>query len=232
MITTVHSPSSSNEDSPRLVPCPASVPQGSPARKPAIDVARIERAVREILLAVGESPDRDGLRETPARVARSYVELFGGLHESAGDHLGRVFQQEHDEFVLVRDIPVVSMCEHHLLPFMGRAHVAYLPRHGQVVGLSKLGRAVEVFARRPQVQERLTNQVADAVMDHLRADGAAVIVEAEHLCMKVRGVKHHGSTTMTVATRGCFRDDPLKRAEVMAAMRHRGGALGVSETLS
>ena len=180
-----------------------------------VDLARIERAVREILLAIGEDPDRDGLLDTPRRVARAYREIFGGLREDPGVHLSRVFQQEHDDVIIVRDIEFHSVCEHHLLPFFGKAHIAYLPGDGQVVGLSKLARTVDVFARRPQVQERLTNQVADALVEHLNPRGVAVIVEAEHLCMKMRGVRKGCSTMITSTLRGDFREDVSLGTEVL-----------------
>ncbi len=183
------------------------------------DMPRIQRAVREILLAVGEDPDRDGLKDTPRRVAKAYAELFGGLAEDPARHLSRVFDQACDEIIALRDIDFHSMCEHHLLPFMGKAHVAYLPRNGKVVGLSKLARTVEVFARRPQVQERLTNQVADALMSHLDAEGVAVILEAQHMCMKMRGVSKAHSVMVTSALRGVFKDNAASRHEVMQLLR-------------
>lgn len=180
-----------------------------------IDFERIERAVREILVAVGEDADRDGLAETPRRVARSYAELFRGLRESAATHLARVFEERHGDVILLRDIEFHSLCEHHLLPFSGKAHIAYLPRHGQVVGLSKLARTVDVFARRPQVQERLTNQIADAIEEHLQAKAVAVLIEAEHFCMKMRGVNKSSSVMLTSTLRGAFREDRAQGAEVM-----------------
>src|ERR1700677_4436139 len=181
----------------------------------AIDTARIERAVREILLAVGENPDREGLAETPGRVARSYAELLSGLFEDPRLHLRTVFKERYDEVVLLRDIEFHSLCEHHLLPFTGRAHVAYLP-DGKVVGLSKLARLVDGFARRPQVQERLTTQIADAIMEELNPIGAACVVEAVHTCMTIRGVKKPGSVMVTSALRGIFKDSPTSRAEVLS----------------
>jgi GTP cyclohydrolase I len=191
-----------------------------PARNPtpAIDVARIERAVREILLAVGEDPDRDGLADTPKRVARSYRELFGGLTEDPATHLHRTFKQEHDEVIILRDIDFTSLCEHHLLPFFGKAHIAYLPTGGRVVGLSKLARTLDVFSRRPQVQERLTDQVADAIVEHLDPEGVAVVIEAQHMCMKMRGVKKACSTMQTFATRGSFKSNRMIGAEIIALM--------------
>lgn len=201
----------------RIEDAPARLRQEPPAR-PAIDFQRIERAVHEILLAVGEDPGRDGLEETPRRVARAYAELFRGLRESPAPHLSRVFEQEHDDVILVRDIEFYSLCEHHLLPFTGRAHVAYLPGNGQVVGLSKLARTVDVFARRPQVQERLTNQIADALDDHLKPRGVAVVIEAEHFCMKMRGVNKSSSVMVTSTLRGAFRDDRAQGAEVLNLM--------------
>jgi len=190
----------------------------APIAPPPIDLARIERAVSEILLAVGEDPQRDGLAETPRRVARSYAELFRGLRESPATHLSRVFDQEHDDVIILRDIEFFSLCEHHLLPFTGKAHIAYLPADGQVVGLSKLARTVEVFARRPQVQERLTNQIADALAVHLRPRGVAIAIEAEHFCMKMRGVNKSSSVMVTSTLRGVFRDDRARGAEVLNLM--------------
>lgn len=185
---------------------------------PTIDLERIERAVHEILLAIGEDPERDGLAQTPRRVARSYAELFRGLRESPAPHLSRVFQQEHDDVILVRDIEFFSLCEHHLLPFTGKVHIAYWPGNGQVVGLSKLARTVEVFARRPQVQERLTNQIGDALDDLLNPRGVAVLMEAEHFCMKMRGVNKSSSVMVTSTVRGAFRDDRAQGAEVLNLM--------------
>jgi GTP cyclohydrolase I len=179
-----------------------------------VDLARIERAVREILLAVGESPDREGLRETPARVARMYAELFSGLHEEPREHLRKFFTEKYDEIVLVRDIAFNSICEHHLMPFMGKAHIAYLP-DGRMIGLSKLARVVEGVARRPQVQERMTEQVADLLMQELQARGVAVVLEAVHTCMTVRGVRKPGSVCVTSAMKGAFRKNPSTRAEIM-----------------
>ena len=160
-------------------------------RTAGVDVPRIERAVREILAAIGDDPDREGVADTPNRVARAYGELFAGLNEDAGEHLARQFDQEQagDDVVLLRNIQFTSMCEHHLLPFTGRAHVAYLPDHGKVTGLSKLARTVDVFARRPQLQERLTAQIAEALQEHLDPRGVAVMIEAEHSCLKLRGGK-------------------------------------------
>ncbi|NBB95221.1 MAG: GTP cyclohydrolase I FolE [Planctomycetes bacterium] len=185
-----------------------------------IDEARIERAVREILLAVGEDPFRQGLVGTPQRVARAYTELLGGLHESPEEHLARTFDEVHDELVLVRDIDFHSLCEHHLLPFGGRVHIAYLPNGGGVVGLSKLARTVHVFARRPQIQERMTQQIADALVEHLRPRGVVVMVEARHTCMQMRGVRSDGSM-VTVTTRGLYRDDLHAREGVLSLMRDR-----------
>jgi GTP cyclohydrolase I len=182
------------------------------------DLPRLEEAVREMLLALGEDPGRDGLVDTPRRVARSMAEMTGGLWEDPAQHLGRVFQQQHDDLVLVRGIRFNSLCEHHLLPFHGSAHVAYLPGEGHVVGLSKLARTVSVYARRPQVQERMTNQIAEAIAQHLQPRGIAVLLEAEHMCMSVRGVECHGSNTVTTALRGQLRDDQALREEVMRLM--------------
>ena len=188
---------------------------GEQHKKGEIDSARIERAVREILLAVGEDPDREGLLKTPSRVARAYGELMAGLHDNPRRHLKTVFHERYDEVVLLRDIQFHSLCEHHLLPFTGRAHVAYLP-DGKVVGLSKLARLVEGYARRPQVQERLTTQIADALMDELNPIGAACVIEAVHTCMTIRGAKKHGSTMVTSALRGIFKENAASRAEILA----------------
>ena len=184
-----------------------------------IDQERIRHAVREILLAVGEDPDREGLRETPDRVARMYVELFGGLHRSPAEHLQRCFTQEYDEIVLVKEISFASLCEHHLLPFIGTAHVGYLP-DGKIVGLSKLPRVVDEVARRPQVQERMTEEIADLVMQELDARGVAVVVEAMHTCMAIRGVKKSNSICITSAMRGRFKENQSTRAEVLSLIRN------------
>lgn len=183
-------------------------------RNDGVDLKAIESAVRVILDAVGEDPDREGLLETPARVARMYAEMFAGLHSDPGRHLAKVFTEEYDEIVLVRDISFCSMCEHHLLPFSGHAHIAYLPS-GKVAGLSKLARVVEEVARRPQVQERMTHTIANLVEDRLSAVGVAVVVEATHSCMTMRGVRKPGSLCLTSAMRGAFKDDPKSRAEVL-----------------
>ncbi|MGQ9574779.1 MAG: GTP cyclohydrolase I FolE [Thermoguttaceae bacterium] len=179
-----------------------------------VDCLRIQRAVREILLAVGEDPDREGLRDTPARVARMYAELCSGLCEDPRIHLQKFFREKYDEIVLVRDISFESICEHHLLPFVGKAHVAYLP-DGRVIGLSKLARVVEGVARRPQVQERMTESIANLLMEELQARGVAVIIEAVHTCMTVRGVRKPGSVCVTSAMKGAFRSSPSTRAELM-----------------
>ena len=189
------------------------------ALKPAkVDIHRIERAVREILLAVGEDPDREGLLKTPNRVARAYGELLAGLQDNPRRHLKTVFHEQYDEVVLLRDIEFHSLCEHHLLPFTGRAHVAYLP-DGKVVGLSKLARLVEGYARRPQVQERLTTQIADALMEELNPIGAVCVIEATHTCMTIRGAAKPGSMMVTSALRGIFKENPSSRAEVLALIR-------------
>jgi GTP cyclohydrolase I len=186
-----------------------------------VDHPRIERAVREILAAIGEDPDRDGLLETPARVARMYGEVCAGLTVDPDRHLVKTFEVAHDEMVMVRDIPMYSLCEHHLLPFFGVAHCAYIPNEGgKITGLSKLARVVDDYARRPQVQERLTRQVADAIERMLQPRGALVVVEAEHLCMSMRGVRKPGSTTITSAVHGIFRNEVSTRLE---AMRLLGG---------
>jgi len=182
-----------------------------------IDVARIERAVLEILEAIGEDTSRDGLRETPARVAKMYADIFSGLHEDPGHHLFVTFEAGHDEMVMVRDIPLYSVCEHHLVPWVGHAHVAYIPNDdGRITGLSKLARLVDGYSKRPQVQERLTTQVADAVERVLQPRGVLVVVEAEHLCMSMRGVRKPGTTTVTSAVRGLFRANEATRAEAMS----------------
>jgi GTP cyclohydrolase I len=183
-----------------------------------VDHPRIERAVREILAAVGEDPDREGLLETPARVARMYAEVFSGLHADPAEHLRRTFTQQHDEMVLVKDIDFASCCEHHLLPFVGRAHIGYLPA-GRVVGLSKLARAVDGLARRPQVQERLTEDLADLIMRELEPRGVGVVIEASHSCMTIRGVRKPGSMTVTSALRGLFKTNPTTRAELLALVK-------------
>ena len=180
-----------------------------------IDTQRVERAVRELLLAIGEDPDRDGLTNTPARVARSYTEIFAGMRQKPEDVLTTTFELGHNELILVKDIEVYSTCEHHLVPFHGVAHVGYIPGHdGRVTGLSKLARLVDVYARRPQVQERMTTQIADALVEHLRPLGVLVVIECEHLCMSMRGVRRPGSRTITSAVRGQLRD-PATRAEAM-----------------
>ena len=181
-----------------------------------VDNERIERAVREILIAVGEDPDREGLRKTPARVARAYAELFSGIGKDPTQLLATKFDISHEELVLVKNIELISTCEHHLLPFLGVAHIGYIPsQDGKVTGLSKLARLVDLFSKRPQVQERLTTQVADAIVKHLSARGVIVVIEAEHMCMTARGVKKPGSRTVTSAVRGQLRD-PATRAEAMS----------------
>ncbi len=186
---------------------------------PDFDYARIERAIREILLAIGEDPERHGLRETPARVARAYAEQFSGLAQRPEDVLTTVFDADHDEMVLVRDIEMYATCEHHLAPFFGHAHVGYIPNEkGQITGLSKLARLVDIFARRPQVQERMTSQIADALMNVLEPRGVIVVIEAEHLCMSMRGVRKPGAKTVTSAVRGIFLDSDRTRAEAMSLL--------------
>ena len=187
---------------------------------PGFDAARAEAAVRELLIAIGEDPDREGLRDTPARVARSYQELFAGLRADPAQALERTFSEDHEELVLVRDIPMFSMCEHHLLPFHGVAHVAYIPGpQGHVTGLSKLARLVDLYARRPQVQERLTSQVADALDTKLDTRGALVVIDAEHQCMSARGVRKPGARTTTSAVRGIFKTSASTRAEALNLIR-------------
>lgn len=188
----------------------------------AVDLKRIEAAVREILIALGEDPERDGLLQTPSRVARAYAELFAGLRVDPAKVLKTTFEADHDEFVLVRDIEVFSLCEHHLLPFRGVAHVGYLPgEDGRITGLSKLARLVEVYARRPQVQERLTSQIADLLQVQLGARGVIVVLECEHMCMEMRGIRKPGSRTVTSALRGSLKTDPKTRAEALALINAR-----------
>jgi GTP cyclohydrolase IA len=183
---------------------------------PPVDLPRIEKAVREILLAIGEDPDREGLAETPKRVAKAYAEFFAGIHQDPAEILSTTFDIEHEEMVLVKDIPFYSTCEHHLVPFHGWAHIGYIPSNeGKVTGLSKLARLVEVFARRPQVQERLTTQIVDALMQHLQPSGAIVVIECEHMCMSMRGVRKPGAKTVTSAVRGQLRESAT-RAEAMS----------------
>ena len=185
-----------------------------------VDLARIEKAVREILIGIGEDPDRDGLRDTPTRVARMYAETCGGLHDDATHHLTVTFDEEHDEMIMVRDIPIYSLCEHHLVPFFGDAHIAYIPNEdGRITGLSKLARLVDGYARRLQVQERMTTEIADAIDEALTPRGVLVVIEAEHLCMSMRGVKKPGTITVTSAVRGLFRTDVATRAEAMQFVR-------------
>lgn len=184
------------------------------------DHERAEAAVRELLIAVGEDPDREGLRETPARVARAYAEVFAGLHQDPTEVLHKTFAEEHQELVLVRDIPIYSTCEHHLVPFYGTAHIGYIPgSDGHVTGLSKLARLADMYAKRPQVQERLTSQIADALVEVLHAQSVIVVIECEHLCMAMRGIRKPGATTTTSAVRGGFKKNAASRAEVMSLIR-------------
>ena len=182
-----------------------------------MDKAKIENAVRDILEAIGEDPDREGLVETPARVARMYEEIFGGLEDNPERHL-KLFDEGSDEMVIVRDIPMYSMCEHHLIPFIGKAHIAYIPADGKVIGLSKLARIVDSFAKRPQLQERLTSQIADFLNDNLHPQGVAVVIEAEHLCMTMRGARASGAQTRTSALRGIMRTDARTRSEALSLL--------------
>jgi len=191
-----------------------------PKKRKTIDTEKIRKAVKEILLAVGEDTEREGLKGTPERVAKMYAELLGGMHEAPKKHLRSVFVENYDEIVLLRDIPFHSICEHHLMPFIGSAHVAYLPS-GAVLGVSKLARIVDCFARRLQTQERLTYQIADFIMDSLKPQGVAVVLEASHSCMTIRGIKKPGSTMVTSALRGIFKRDPKSRNEVLSLM-HNG----------
>ena len=187
-----------------------------------VDQDRAAAAVRELLLAIGEDPDRPGLQDTPARVARAYTEIFAGLGQDPYEILSTTFDEDHDEMVLVKDIPMYSTCEHHLVPFHGHAHIGYIPgADGRVTGLSKLARLVEVYARRPQLQERMTRQTADALFEVLKPRGVIVVIEAEHLCMAMRGIRKPGSTTTTSAVRGVFRDNPATRAEAMSLVLGR-----------
>jgi GTP cyclohydrolase I len=187
-----------------------------------VDEERAAAAVRELLVAVGEDPDRPGLRETPARVARAYAETFAGLWQDPSEILATTFDEDHDELVLVKDIPMYSTCEHHLVPFHGAAHIGYIPgADGRVTGLSKLARLVEVYARRPQVQERMTSQIADALSDVLKPSGVIVVIEAEHLCMAMRGIRKPGTSTVTSAVRGLFRENLASRNEAMSLILGR-----------
>jgi len=193
----------------------------SPGAKAPYDHAGVERAIRELLIAIGDDPDRDGLKDTPARVARGYAEIFGGLHQTPEEVLTTTFDLGHDELVIVKDISFNSMCEHHLLPFHGRAHIGYIPNEsGRITGLSKLVRVTDVFARRPQVQERLTSQIADSIMGILEPRGAIVILEAEHMCMSLRGVRKPGAVTTTSVVRGSLRD-AVTRSEAMTLIMGR-----------
>ncbi len=195
---------------------------GDAAERPPYDAKRVEAAVREILFAIGEDPDRDGLRDTPARVARAYAEIFGGLWQSPEDVLSTTFDIGHDELIVVKDIEMFSCCEHHLVPFHGVAHIGYIPAaEGKITGLSKLARLVEVYARRPQVQERLTTQIADALMAILEPQGAIVVIEAEHLCMTMRGIRKPGARTITSAVRGLLEQSATTRSEAMSLILDR-----------
>ena len=195
---------------------PSDAEDERPTLAPEVDQERIAAAVREILEAIGEDPERDGLLDTPARVARMYAEIFAGIHDTPEKHLKTTFEADHDEMVMVRDIPIYSACEHHLIPFIGKAHIAYIPgEDGRITGLSKLARLADVYARRPQVQERLTVQIADALERVLVPRGVLVVVQAEHLCMSMRGVRKAGTTTVTSAVRGLFRSNTATRYEAM-----------------
>ena len=199
------------------------VPRQRPPIDTPMDLDRIAKAVREILEAIGEDPDRDGLRDTPERVARLYAEIASGLHDDPSTHLTVTFESSHDEMVMVRDIPLYSICEHHLIPFIGKAHVAYIPgKDGRITGLSKIARLVDGYSRRPQVQETLTVQIADAMERTLEPRGVMVVIEAEHLCMSMRGIQKSGSTTVTSAVRGLFRANIATREEAMRLITGRG----------
>lgn len=180
-----------------------------------VDHQKIKDAVKMIIEAIGEDPEREGLRDTPKRVAKMYEEVFQGINQDPGEYFATIFGEDHEELVLVKDIPFYSMCEHHLVPFYGRAHVGYIPRGGRVTGLSKLARAVEAIVRRPQLQERITSTIAESMMDKLDPHGVIVVVEAEHMCMTMRGVKKPGSKTITSAVRGVFQNDASARSEAM-----------------
>ena len=211
MVTTPHT---SVEADPADGRSSSQVGSLSPAN---VDLPRIEAAIREILIAIGEDPERNGLLDTPRRVARMYQEIFSGLHEDPGSHLSVMFEADHDEMVMVRDIAVYSVCEHHLVPWFGKAHLAYIPNDdGRITGLSKLARLVDGFSRRPQVQERLTTQVADCIESVLAPRGVLVVVEAEHMCMSMRGVRKPGTRTVTSAVRGLMRDSVAARSEAMS----------------
>lgn len=184
-----------------------------------INLDQIEVAVKQILEAIGENPNREGLLDTPKRVANMYKEMFSGLNEDPKEYFETIFSEEYEELVLVKDIPFYSMCEHHLVPFYGQAHVAYIPKDGRVTGLSKLARAVESVARRPQLQERITTTIAEAIHEKLKPHGVMVVVEAEHLCMTMRGVKKPGSKTVTMVSRGIIEKDPVKRQEILSLIR-------------
>ena len=199
-----------------------SEPDADGSRTDGVDLARVEKAVRELLVAIGEDPERSGLVRTPERVARAYAEMFAGLFVDPDEVLQTTFDEDHDELVLVKDIPLYSICEHHLVPWHGTAAVGYIPgEDGRITGLSKLARVVDLYAKRPQVQERLTSQVADAVMRRLEPQGVIVVVEAEHLCMAMRGVRKPGSTTTTSAVWGIFQSDPRSRAEALSLILGR-----------
>ena len=188
--------------------------------KRTIDKPAIEKAVRDILIAIGEDPDREGLVGTPDRVARMYEEIFSGLHQDPREHLKVLFQNEnHEEMVVVKDIPFYSSCEHHLVPFFGKAHVVYIPKDGRLTGLSKLARVIETLARRPQLQERITKETANIIMEELEPYGVMVVVEAEHMCMTMRGIRAAGSSTVTCAFRGVIRDDTSLRTEVLTMLK-------------
>jgi GTP cyclohydrolase IA len=185
-----------------------------------INRTQIEEAVRQIISAIGEDPEREGLLDTPKRVAKMYEEVFSGLNEDPKQHFETIFSEDHEELVLVKDIPFYSMCEHHLVPFFGKAHVAYIPKNGRVTGLSKLARAVEAVAKRPQLQERITSTIADSIMEKLDPHGVMVVVEAEHMCMTMRGVKKPGSKTVTTAVRGLYAEDSVARSEVLSLIKY------------
>ncbi|MUV38556.1 GTP cyclohydrolase I [Lentibacillus sp. JNUCC-1] len=188
----------------------------------AVDHGKIEQAARMILEAIGDDPDREGLKDTPARIARMYEEVFQGMHQDPKEYFATIFSEDHEELVLVKDIPFYSMCEHHLVPFYGVAHIGYIPKGGRVTGLSKLARAVETVTRRPQLQERITSTIADSMMETLDPHGVIIVIEAEHMCMTMRGVKKPGAKTVTSGVRGIFQKEPAARAEVFSLIKGQG----------
>jgi len=222
-MVAAHGPSGARTSTERHLITMAGNGRTRPPLDTPMDLGRIAKAVREILEAIGENPDRDGLHDTPERVARMYAEIASGLHDDPAEHLTVTFESNHDEMVMVRDIPLYSICEHHLIPFIGKAHVAYIPgNEGRITGLSKIARLVDGYSRRPQVQETLTVQIADAMEASLEPRGVMVVIEAEHLCMSMRGIQRSGTTTVTSAVRGLFRQNIATREEAMRFITGRG----------